>query len=96
LLKIYQDEIDILIELDSATLDVNCEIGSNQHHQFRSLGWLGCRTHLTTSLPILVLPESAQEYYTRNLAVARNYIAVDGLRWVLTLRDQLGDDAVVS
>jgi len=73
LLKIYQDEIDILIEL--ATLDMTCEIMALKPAPFRSLGWVGMPGFQPADYFIAdpyVLPESAQEYTKKNLAVAPN------------------------
>jgi predicted O-linked N-acetylglucosamine transferase (SPINDLY family) len=102
--KIYQDEIDILIDLDSITLDVTCEIMALKpaHVQATWLGWDA------SGIPAVdyfiadpyVLPESAQEYYTEKIwRLPQTYIAVDGFDvGVPTLRrDSLDipNDAVI-
>ncbi len=102
--KIYQDEIDILIDLDSLTLDVSCEVMALKPApiQVTWLGWDG------SGLPTIdyfmadsyVLPDSAQEYYAEKIwRLPQSYIAVDGFEvGVPTLRrEQLAieRDAVV-
>jgi len=81
LLKIYQDEIDILIDLDSITLDITCEIMALKPApiQVTWLGWDAEFQLLTTSLLILMFYLSLLRVLHRkkNLAVAPN-IAVDG------------------
>lgn len=102
--KIYQDEIDILIDLDSITLDVTCEIMALKPAPVQ-VTWLGWDA---SGLPAIdyfiadpyVLPESAQDYYTEKIwRLPHTYIAVDGFEvGVPTLRrDQLDipGDAVV-
>lgn len=102
--KIYQDEIDILIDLDSITLDVACEIMALKPAPIQ-VTWLGWDA---SGLPAIdyfiadpyILPESAQDYYTEKIwRLPHTYIAVDGFEvGVPTLRrDQLDipGDAVV-
>ena len=102
--KIHHDEIDILIELDSATLDMTCEIMALKPApiQVTWLGWdaSGIPTVDYFIADPYVLPESAQEYYTEKIwRLPQTYIAVDGFEvGVPTLRrDQLSisSDAVV-
>jgi predicted O-linked N-acetylglucosamine transferase (SPINDLY family) len=102
--KIYQDEIDILIDLDSITLDITCEIMALKPAPIQ-VTWLGWDASGVPSIDYFiadpyVLPESAQEYYTEKIwRLPETYIAVDGFEvGVPTLRrDQLGisSDAVV-
>ncbi|MEG3857897.1 O-linked N-acetylglucosamine transferase, SPINDLY family protein [Microcoleus sp. herbarium12] len=81
--KIYQDEVDILIDLDSLTLDVSCEVLGLKPApiQVTWLGWDAC------GLPAVdyfiadpyVLPESAQDYYSEKIwRLPQTYIGVDG------------------
>ncbi|MCP2728212.1 O-linked N-acetylglucosamine transferase, SPINDLY family protein [Limnofasciculus baicalensis] len=102
--QIYKDEIDILIDLDSLTLDVSCEIVALKPApvQVTWLGWdaSGIPTIDYFIADPYVLPDSAQEYYTEKIwRLPYTYIAVDGFELgVPTLRrDQLDipSDAVV-
>ena len=102
--QIYQDEIDILIDLDSITLDVSCEVMALRAApiQVTWLGWdaPGIPTVDYFIADPYVLPDSAQEYYTEKIwRLPHTYIAVDGFEVeVPTLRrDQLEieSDAVV-
>ncbi|MEH2069207.1 MAG: O-linked N-acetylglucosamine transferase, SPINDLY family protein [Nostoc sp.] len=102
--KIYQDEIDILIDLDSITLDVSCEIMALKPApvQVTWLGWdaSGIPTVDYFIADPYVLPESAQEYYTEKIwRLPQTYIAVDGFEvGVPTLRRdslEIPNDAVI-
>ena len=102
--QINQDEIDILIDLDSITIDGSCEIIKLKPApiQVTWLGWdaSGIPTVDYFMADPYVLPESAQEYYSEKIwRLPQTYIAVDGFEvGVPTLRrDQLGieSDAVV-
>jgi predicted O-linked N-acetylglucosamine transferase (SPINDLY family) len=102
--QIYQDEIDILIDLDSITLDVTCAVVALKPApiQVTWLGWdaSGIPTIDYYMADPYVLPESAQEYYQEKIwRLPQTYIAVDGFEvGVPTLRrDQLEieKDAVV-
>ncbi|MCF2149196.1 O-linked N-acetylglucosamine transferase, SPINDLY family protein [Desmonostoc muscorum LEGE 12446] len=102
--KIYQDEIDILIDLDSITLDVTCEIMAQKPAPVQAT-WLGWDASGIPAVDYFiadpyVLPESAQEYYTEKIwRLPQTYIAVDGFEvGVPTLRrDSLDipNDAVI-
>ncbi|MBD2415467.1 O-linked N-acetylglucosamine transferase, SPINDLY family protein [Nostoc calcicola FACHB-389] len=102
--KIYQDEIDILIDLDSITLDVTCEIMALKPAPVQ-ITWLGWDASGIPAVDYFiadpyVLPESAQEYYTEKIwRLPETYIAVDGFDvGVPTLRrDSLDipNDAVI-
>ncbi|NDJ17590.1 O-linked N-acetylglucosamine transferase, SPINDLY family protein [Myxacorys almedinensis] len=94
--KIYQNEIDILVDLDSVTLDLTCEILSLKPAPIQ-LTWLGWDA---SGLPAVdyfiadpyVLPKNAQTYYSEKIwRLPQTYIAVDGFEiGVPTLRrDQL-------
>ena len=102
--KIYEDEIDILVDLDSITLSNSCQIMAVKPAPVQ-VTWLGWDA---SSVPTIdyyiadpyVLPESAQDYYTERIwRLPKTYIAVDGFEvGVPTLRrDQLdiGSDAVI-
>jgi predicted O-linked N-acetylglucosamine transferase (SPINDLY family) len=102
--QIFQDEIDILVDLDSLTLD-----GTYQVMQIKSapiqVTWLGWDASGIPSVDYFiadpyVLPESAQEYYQEKIwRLPQTYIAVDGFEvGIPTLRrEHLGieSDAVV-
>jgi predicted O-linked N-acetylglucosamine transferase (SPINDLY family) len=81
--KIYQDEIDILIDLDSITLDVTCEIMALKPAPVQAT-WLGWDASGIPAVDYFiadpyVLPESAQESYTEKIwRLPQTYIAVDG------------------
>lgn len=102
--QIYKDEIDILVDLDSITLDTSCDVIMQKPAPIQ-VTWLGWDA---SGLPTVdyfiadpyVLPEYAQEYYTEKIwRLPQTYIAVDGFEvGVPTLRrDQLNieHDAVV-
>ncbi len=102
--QIYQDEIDILIDLDSITIDGSCEIIKLKPApiQVTWLGWdaSGIPTVDYFIADPYVLPESAQEYYSEKIwRLPQTYVAVDGFEvGVPSLRrDQLDIeiDAVV-
>ncbi|MEH1848384.1 MAG: O-linked N-acetylglucosamine transferase, SPINDLY family protein [Nostoc sp.] len=102
--KIYQDEIDILIDLDSITLDITCEIMTLKPAPVQ-VTWLGWDASGIPAVDYFiadpyVLPESAQEYYTEKIwLLPQTYIAVDGFEvGVPTLRRDALDipnDAVI-
>jgi predicted O-linked N-acetylglucosamine transferase (SPINDLY family) len=102
--EIYRDEIDILIDLDSITIDTTCHILALKPAPIQ-VTWLGWDA---SGIPTIdyyiadpyVLPESAQEYYTEKIwRLPQTYIAVDGFEvGVPTLRREQLDiesDAVV-
>ena len=81
--QIYNDEIDILIDLDSITLDISCEIMSFKPAPVQAtwLGWdaSGIPTVDYFIADPYVLPASAQDYYTEKIwRLPHTYIAVDG------------------
>jgi predicted O-linked N-acetylglucosamine transferase (SPINDLY family) len=102
--QIYQDEIDILIDLDSITLDISCEIISLKPAPVQ-VTWLGFDASGSPSIDYFiadpyVLPESAQEYYREKIwRLPQTYIAVDGFEVSVptVIRQQLDipNDAVV-
>jgi len=102
--KICHDEIDILVDLDSLTLDISCEVMALKPAPIQ-VTWLGWDA---SGLPAIdyyiadpyVLPESAQDYYREKIwRLPQTYIAVDGFEVAVpTLRrDELdiSSDAVV-
>jgi len=102
--KIYEDEIDILVDLDSMTLSNTCETMAIKPAPIQ-VTWLGWDA---SSVPTIdyyiadpyVLPESAQEYYTEKIwRLPQTYIAVDGFEvGVPTLRRDsldISSDAVI-
>ncbi|BAZ32860.1 TPR repeat protein [Cylindrospermum sp. NIES-4074] len=81
--QIYEDEIDILIDLDSITLDVSCEVIALKPAPIQAtwLGWdaSGCPSVDYFITDPYVLPESAQDYYKERIwRLPQTYIAVDG------------------
>jgi predicted O-linked N-acetylglucosamine transferase (SPINDLY family) len=102
--RIYQDGIDILVDLDSVTLDLTAEVLSLKPAPVQ-VTWLGWDA---PGLPAVdyfiadpyVLPDWAQEHYSEKIwRLPQTYIAVDGFEvGVPTLRrDQLDvpADAIV-
>jgi len=102
--KIYEDKIDILIDLDSITLDISCEILALKPAPVQAT-WLGWDASGMPSIDYFiadpyVLPDSAQEYYREKIwRLPQTYIAVDGFEiGKPTLRRDILDipsDAVV-
>lgn len=81
--QIYRDQIDILVDLDSITLDTTCAVMARKPAPIQ-VTWLGWDA---SGLPAIdyfiadpyVLPESAEEYYSEKIwRLPRTYIAVDG------------------
>ncbi|BAY60646.1 hypothetical protein NIES22_07050 [Calothrix brevissima NIES-22] len=81
--QIQADEIDILVDLDSITLDHTCELMSIKSAPIQ-VTWLGWDASGLPSIDYFiadpyVLPESAQDYYSETiLRLPQTYIAVDG------------------
>ncbi|NER99796.1 MAG: O-linked N-acetylglucosamine transferase, SPINDLY family protein, partial [Symploca sp. SIO1B1] len=102
--QIYQDEIDILIDLDSITLDISSEVMALKPAPVQ-VTWLGWDASGIPGIDYFiadpyVLPDSAQDYYTEKIwRLPQTYIAVDGFEiGVPTLRREQLDipqDAVV-
>jgi predicted O-linked N-acetylglucosamine transferase (SPINDLY family) len=101
---INEDEVDILIDLDSITLDISCAVMAVKPAPIQ-VTWLGWDA---SGIPAIdyyiadpyVLPDSAQNYYSEKIwRLPNTYIAVDGFEVGLpTLRrDDLNipSDAVV-
>ncbi|MFN6487277.1 MULTISPECIES: tetratricopeptide repeat protein [unclassified Nostoc] len=90
--QIYQDEIDILIDLDSITLDITSEIMALKPAPIQ-VTWLGWDASGIPAIDYFladpyVLPDNAQNYYTEKIwRLPQTYIAVDGFEvGVPTLR----------
>jgi predicted O-linked N-acetylglucosamine transferase (SPINDLY family) len=102
--EISRDEIDILIDLDSITIDTTCHILALKPAPIQ-VTWLGWDASGIPTIDYFiadpyVLPESAQEYYTEKIwRLPQTYIAIDGFEvGVPTLRREQLDiesDAVV-
>ena len=102
--KIHQDEIDILIDLDSYTLTNTCSIMSMKPAPIQ-VTWLGWDASGIPTIDYFiadpyVLPENAQNYYSEKIwRLPQTYVAVDGFEQNLPnlRRDNLGipSDAVV-
>jgi predicted O-linked N-acetylglucosamine transferase (SPINDLY family) len=80
--QIKDDQIDILIDLDSITIDVSCQVMALKPAPIQ-ITWLGFDA---SGLPAIdyfiadpyVLPEKAQEYYSEKIwRLPNTYIAVD-------------------
>ncbi|MBN3949757.1 MAG: O-linked N-acetylglucosamine transferase, SPINDLY family protein [Nostoc sp. NMS7] len=90
--QIYQDKIDILVDLDSITLDVTCEVMALKPAPIQ-VTWLGWDASGIPAIDYFiadpyVLPDDAQNYYTEKIwRLPQTYIAVDGFEiGVPTLR----------
>ncbi|WP_242063175.1 O-linked N-acetylglucosamine transferase, SPINDLY family protein [Nostoc sp. FACHB-892] len=81
--KINQDEIDILVDLDSLTSYGNCAILALKPAPIQ-VSWLGYDATGFSTVDYFiadnyVLPESAQDYYTEKIwRLPQNYIGIDG------------------
>ncbi|MGB7441746.1 MAG: O-linked N-acetylglucosamine transferase, SPINDLY family protein [Coleofasciculaceae cyanobacterium] len=102
--QIYQDEIDILIDLDSITLDISCEVMALKPAPVQ-VTWLGWDASGIPAIDYFiadpyVLPDSAEDYYKEKIwRLPQTYIAIDGFEIAVPnlRRDQLDipNDAVV-
>ena len=102
--QIYQDDIDILIDLDSLTLDITCEVVALKPAKIQAT-WLGWDASGIPAIDYFiadpyVLPDNAQDYYSEKIwRLPQTYIAVDGFEvGVPTLhRENLNipEDAIV-
>ncbi|WP_413280179.1 O-linked N-acetylglucosamine transferase, SPINDLY family protein [Floridanema evergladense] len=102
--QIYQDEIDILVDLDSITLDVISEITSLKPAPIQ-VTWLGWDASGIPAVDYFivdpyVLPETAQQEYSETLwRLPKTYLAVDGFEiGVPTLRRdrlEIPQDAII-
>jgi predicted O-linked N-acetylglucosamine transferase (SPINDLY family) len=102
--KIAQDEIDILVDLDSLTLDLSCHIVALKPAPVQ-VTWLGWDASGIPAIDYFiadpyVLPDWADDYYQEKIwRLPQTYIGLDGFEVAIpTLRrDELGipDDAIV-
>ncbi|MBD2037402.1 O-linked N-acetylglucosamine transferase, SPINDLY family protein [Leptolyngbya sp. FACHB-321] len=102
--QIYEDQIDILVDLDSLTLDLNSDLLALKPAPIQ-VTWLGWDASGLPSVDYCiadpyVLPDWAQDYYPEKIwRLPQTYIAVDGFEVAVpTLRrDDLNipEDAVV-
>lgn len=102
--QIYQDEIDILVDLDSLTLDISCDVLVLKPAPIQ-VSWLGWDASGIPAVDYFiadpyVLPDWAQDYYPEKIwRLPQTYIAVDGFEVDVPnlRRDQLNipADAVV-
>jgi predicted O-linked N-acetylglucosamine transferase (SPINDLY family) len=101
---VSQDEIDILVDLDSITRDTTCTVMAMKPAPIQ-VTWLGWDAIGMSSIDYYiadpyVLPENAQDYYTEKIwRLPHSYISVDGFEiGVPTLRRSdlgISDDAVI-
>jgi predicted O-linked N-acetylglucosamine transferase (SPINDLY family) len=81
--KIHQDGIDILVDLDSLTLDLTCEVMALKPAPIQ-VTWLGWDASGFSTIDYYladryVLPENAQDYYVEKIwRLPTTYLAVDG------------------
>lgn len=102
--KVYEDQINVFIDLDSITLDTTCELMAFKPAPIQ-VTWLGWDASGIPAIDYFmadpyVLPENAQKYYSETIwRLPQTYIAVDGFEvGTPTLRrDQLdiSTDAVI-
>jgi len=102
--KIYEDEIDILVDLDSITLTNTCETLAVKPAPIQ-VTWLGWDASEIPTIDYFiadpyVLPDDAQNSYSEKIwRLPQTYIAVDGFEvGVPTLRRDhldIGSDAVI-
>ncbi|WP_103667265.1 O-linked N-acetylglucosamine transferase, SPINDLY family protein [Pseudanabaena sp. BC1403] len=102
--QIYNDEIDILIDLESSTSGACCNIVALKPAPLQAT-WLGWDASGIPAIDYFiadpyVLPENAQEYYSEKIwRLPQTYIAVDGFETsVATLRRSdldISGDAIV-
>jgi predicted O-linked N-acetylglucosamine transferase (SPINDLY family) len=101
---IRSDNLDILVDLDSITLDFTCTVMSLKPAPIQ-VTWLGCDASGLPSIDYFiadpyVLPDNAQDHYQENVwRLPQTYIAVDGFESdVPTLRRSdldIPEDAVI-
>ncbi len=102
--QIKADEIDILVDLDSITLDTTCQVMALKPAPVQ-VTWLGSDASGIPAIDYFiadpyVLPENAQEYYSEKLwRLPHTYVAVDGFEvGIPTLRREqleIPSDAVI-
>jgi predicted O-linked N-acetylglucosamine transferase (SPINDLY family) len=102
--QIRADKIDILIDLDSLTLDTTCQVLAAKPAPVQA-SWLGWDAPGLSTVDYFiadpyVLPENAQEYYQEKIwRLPQTYLAVNGFEvGIPTLKRQdlnIPDDAIV-
>jgi predicted O-linked N-acetylglucosamine transferase (SPINDLY family) len=102
--RINSDEIDILIDLNSITLDVTCEILAMKPTPIQAT-WLGWDAIGMSAIDYFiadpyVLPENAQDYYVEKIwRLPETYLAVEGFEVAVpTLKREdlnISDEAVI-
>ena len=102
--KIQEDEIDILVDLDSITLNVTCHLMSLKAAPVQ-VTWLGCDASGLPSIDYFiadpyVLPKDAQNYYREKIwRLPDTYVAVDGFEvgipTITRQRLAIPDDAII-
>lgn len=102
--QIHKDGINILVDLDSITLDLTCEVMALKPAPVQ-VTWLGWDASGIPSVDYFiadpyVLPEHAQDHYSEKIwRLPQSYVAVDGFEvGAPTLRRQeldIPDDAIV-
>lgn len=102
--QVYEDKINILVDLDSITLDTTCELFAYKPAPIQ-VTWLGWDASGIPAIDYFiadpyVLPENAQDYYQEKIwRLPQTYVAVDGFEvGVPTLRRaqlEIPSDAVV-
>lgn len=90
--QVYEDKIDILVDLDSITLDTTCELMALKPAPIQ-VTWLGWDASGVPGIDYYiadpyVLPDNAQDYYQEKIwRLPQTYVAVDGFEvGVPTLR----------
>jgi len=94
---INQDQIDILVDMDSLTLDLPCAVMSIKPAPIQ-VSWLGWDAPGIPGVDYMiadpyVLPDNAQDYYSEKIwRLPQTYIAVDGFEVAVpTLRREILD-----
>ncbi|MDJ1178578.1 O-linked N-acetylglucosamine transferase, SPINDLY family protein [Roseofilum sp. BLCC_M91] len=102
--QISQDKIDVLVDMDSLTLDLSCAVMAMKPAPIQ-VSWLGWDAPGIPTVDYMiadpyVVPDNADEYYSEKIwRLPQTYIAVDGFEvGVPTLRREMLDipsDAVL-
>ena len=102
--QIHEDDIDILVDLDSVTFDISSEVLAIKPAPIQ-VTWLGWDASGLSTIDYFiadpyVLPENAQDYYQEKIwRLPQTYVAVDGfeINTPTLRREQLDipDDAIV-
>ena len=102
--KITQDEIDILVDVDSLTLNLTCAVMAVKPAPIQ-VTWLGLDASGIPNIDYFiadpyVLPDHAQEYYSEKIwRLPQTYLAIDGFEIATPTRRRedfgLGKDDVI-